>query len=83
MDKGYSNLYEDIGYMIIDDNTKIDNKFPYKDDIDQRLVKFMRTSYYYKQNNIVQCVPLEMEFDITKNDWVKIKKYLKKYKIKL
>ena len=81
MDKGYSNLYEDIGYMIIEDNEKIDKKFPYKDTIDPRLIKFMRTANYYKQNNIIQCIPLDMEFDITKKDRLEINKYLKKYKI--
>lgn len=83
MDKGYSHIYEDQGYTVMDENSWIDRKFPYKYDINPRLIRYIRTSYYYKKNKILPCVPLELEYRVSKNDQKQIKRYLKKYRIEL
>lgn len=83
MDRGFSSIHEDIGYTVMDENSAIDKKFPYKKDIDPRLIRFMRTSYYYKVNNIVPCIPMELEFRLRKKDWKQIYRYIKKYDVNL
>lgn len=62
-------------------NQIVDLKFPYKKDIDPRLIRFLRQSYSNKINDVKPCVPIQVEYSITKNDIIDIQKYLHKYNI--
>lgn len=77
--KDYSSLGEDTGYRLLRTNSTIDQIFPYVDDIDPRLVQFMRTAYSHRIHGIVPCVPLDMEYHITRKDVPYMKHYLRKY----
>lgn len=77
----FSNLKEDLGYVVIRQNIDIDKKFPFKSDVDPRLVRYLRSLYFYKINDLTPCVPLEMEFYINKIDYIKIIRYLRKYNL--
>lgn len=43
---------------------------------DPRLQEYMNKKIYYKNNNIMPCIPLEMEYAITQEDLEKIKNYI-------
>jgi hypothetical protein len=77
----YSFINQDLGYQIIQQNNDIDRMFPYKPDIDPRLVRYLRSLYFFIQNNIMPCVPLDMEYSIKKDDVPCMVNYLKKYQI--
>jgi hypothetical protein len=79
----YSFIEDDIGYKILLENKMIDQKIPYKHDIDPRLVNFLRTYYYQKINKIKKCTPLSTEFSISPTDIYIINKYLKKYSVNI
>ena len=79
----YSFIKDDIGYKIRKTNQMIALKFPYKNDIDPRLVKFLRELYYFNKNGIMPCVPLYNEYSISKSDWYCIHNYLVKYNISM
>jgi len=79
MNNNFSYLYDDHGYSVMTTNGKIDRIIPYKEGIEDRLIKFMRTSYYYKIYDIKPCIPLKMEFDIKPKDIDAIKRYGNKY----
>lgn len=81
-DIGYSYLSDDGGYLTMYQNKQIDGLIPFTKDIDHRLVHFLRTLHYYRTNNITPCIPLYMEYQIKREDWDQIVRYIKKYKIK-
>jgi hypothetical protein len=65
----------------MNNNWKIDQAVPYKDDIEPRLVRFLRDLLYHKVSKIKSCIPLYMKYQIKKEDWGKIGAYIKKYKV--
>ena len=77
----FSYLKTDAGYKVMQENEVIDRMFPYVPDMEHRLVRFLRSSYYYKKYNIVPCVPLTWEYNINSWDIGKIRWYLQKYRI--
>jgi len=79
----FSFVNEDVGYKAMNVYHKINKKFPFKDDIEPRLVRYLRIYYFYKIYNIKPCVPLIMEYWIRQDDINCINKYLHKYGIGL
>lgn len=79
----FSFMNEDVGYKSMNIYHKIIKKFPFKDDIDPRLIRYLRSYYFYKINNIKPCVPLVIEYWIRQDDINCINNYLHKYGIKL
>lgn len=77
----YSYKKQDSGYTTLRYNKFITQKFPYKPDIEPRLVRFLRQQYYHSKYDIIKCIPLSMEYQINKIDWLNIKRYLIKYNI--
>jgi len=77
----YSFINDDIGYVVMKDNDNIDKKLPFVDDVEPRLIRFLRTLYYYRKHNITACIPLYMEFQIKKEDLLLIRNYILKYGI--
>ncbi len=75
----YGLIDEDDGYKIMFWNRCTGCKIPYTIDIDPRLVRYLRTLYYYKKYNIIPCIPLEIQFWITKRDIVQMGKYMRNY----
>lgn len=75
----FSNIADDNGYLVLKKNRIIDSMFPFKEDIEPRLVRFLRTSYSHKVYGHVPCISLEMQYHITNEDWNCMKAYLKKY----
>lgn len=77
----YSYIDNDIGYDMIKINKLVNLKFPYKRDIEPRLVDFMRIHYTYKIIGTEPCVPLIMQYWIREHDIYNINNYLHKYGI--
>jgi len=42
---------------------------------DPRLVEYLKKKEYYKNKEMTPCIPLEIEFAITKNDLIKIRNF--------
>ncbi len=78
---GYNYLKEEKEYRIMKDNWRIDIAIPYKNDIDPRLVRFLRDLMYHKIYKLKSCVPLYMKYHVKKEDWDEITNYVKKYKL--
>lgn len=83
LNMNYSFINEDFGYIVKARNMYIDHLIPYKEDIQPRLVRFLRSLYYYRSHNIRPCVPLYMQYSIKAEDWDDIVRYIKKYRIGL
>lgn len=83
MNTTYSFVNQDNGYEQLQQNQWIMRKFPYKNDIEPRLVHYLRTYYFHKINNVKPCVPLIMTFWIKYDDIEPINRYLHKYSIVL
>ena len=79
----YSFVKKDPGYERMKLGWYIKQKFPYKYDIEPRLVRYLRDYYFYKTMNMRPCVPLVVQYWIRINDIICINKYLLKYNIKL
>lgn len=78
----YGYINQDRGYRTMYENKTVDRLLPYVPNIEPRIIQFLRTLYYYKQNAITPCIPLYMEYQINNEDWDVIVFYIKKYKIK-
>lgn len=76
-------ISEDPGYERMNLGWYIYKKFPYKYDIEPRLVRYLRDWYFYKIMKMRPCVPLVVQYWIRINDIICINKYLHKYKIKI
>jgi len=81
LNSSFSFIRNDPGYEIMRHNWKIDKAVPYKDDIDPRLVRFLRDLLYHKISRIKPCVPLYMKYQVKKEDWDQIVHYIKKYRV--
>lgn len=79
----FSYVKDDIGYKLFGINHQINKKFPYKSDIDPRLIDYLRMYYFHKIKSIKPCVPLVIIYWIRQNDINCINHYLHKYKITL
>lgn len=79
----YGFISKDPAYERMRLGSYISKKFPYKYDIEPRLVRYLRDYYFYKIIGIVPCVPLVVQYWIRINDIICINKYLYKYKIKI
>jgi hypothetical protein len=78
----YANLNEDVGYRVKRENNMIHILIPYEQDIEPRLVNYLRSLYFYTKYGITHCMPLELMFYIRRPDWNKIHRYLKKHRIR-
>lgn len=83
INNNFSFVNNDVGYKIIKDNDNIDKKLPFDDNVPPRLIRFLRTLYYYKKYNIKPCIPLYMEYQIKYVDWVIIYNYIKLNNVKI
>jgi hypothetical protein len=83
MNTQYSFIRYDNGYDIMRDNWSIDLSIPFKDDIDPRLVRFLRDLIYHKIYKITSSVPIYMKYHIKKEDWDHIVRYVKKYQLSI
>lgn len=79
----FSYVKDDVGYKILGINHIINKKIPYKEDIEPRLINYLRMHYFYKIKAINPCIPLVIEYWIRQNDIVCINNYLRKYNIAL
>jgi hypothetical protein len=77
----FSFIKKDIGYDMLKINKLISLKFPYKPDIEPRLVDYLRIYNIYKILGSEPCVPLIVQYWIRDDDIVHINKYLHKYEI--
>ncbi|QKF93597.1 hypothetical protein QKU48_gp0139 [Fadolivirus algeromassiliense] len=77
----FSFIKQDTGYNMMKINKLIIHKFPYKQDIEPRLISYLRTYYVHKLLNTSPCVPLTMQYWIRDDDIESINRYLHKYKI--
>lgn len=83
MNNQYSFITHDKGYNIMRDNWSIDLSIPFKNDIDPRLVRFLRDLIYHKIYKISSCIPLYMKYHVKKEDWNQIANYVKKYNLSI
>lgn len=81
LDLSYSYVDQDNGYLTMYQNKFIEQQIPYVDDVEPRIIQFLRTLYYYKKNAITPCIPLYMEYQIKRDDWIRIVYYIEKYNI--
>jgi len=72
----YSFIRNDQGYDMMKLGRYITNKFPYKPDIEHRLVRFVRSYFFYKLTGIKPCVPLVVDYWIRTNDLICISNYI-------
>lgn len=79
----FSFIKDDVGYRVYNENLTIDRKIPYKEDIQPRLVRFLRALYYFKKYKMMPCTPLDMEYSINNCDWIAINRYIRKYNIQM
>ena len=78
----FSYINQDLGYKAMPVNQFINGKFPYKRDIEPRLVRFIREFYLFKLLDKRPSFPLEMKYWIRYDDVPCIRAYLKKLNTK-
>ena len=77
----YSQINKDVGYDMLKVNRLIIQKFPYKQEVEPRLIDYLRIYYTYKLIGTEPCVPLIMQYWIREHDIYNINKYLHRYGI--
>jgi hypothetical protein len=73
----YSFINEDPGYVVRLLNRPIRDKIPYVENTDPRLVRYMRTVYFFNQINARPCTPLKDQFWVESDDNYQLNRYVR------
>ncbi len=76
----YSDIKDDIGYNVMRANKYTDYVIPYVENTDPRLVRYMRSVYFFNKLKLTPCTPsLKDQFWVQRDDNHQLNRYLSKY----
>lgn len=76
----YSYINSDLGYTVMKLNKSLSYCIPYVENTDPRLVRYMRSVYFFNKLKIKPCTPLKDQFWVEKDDNYKLNRYVNNFK---